>query len=94
MSNRNLYIAAYDVRSPRRLHKALHVLKDFACGGQKSVFECWLDSRERDELLARIKNVIDLSEDRFLVVPVPGGQSVHVMGIGVAPADPAFFYVG
>jgi len=40
MKNRQLYLAAYDVSCPRRLRKALYVLRGFASGGQKSVFEC------------------------------------------------------
>jgi CRISPR-associated protein Cas2 len=94
MVARSLYIAAYDIRDPRRLRKALYVLKDFACGGQKSVFECYLDPGERKELLNRIEQVMDLDEDRFLVVPIPSGKTVHVMGTAVMPADPNFFYVG
>lgn len=94
MSTRNLYLAAYDIRCPRRLRRALQVLKDFACGGQKSVFECYLDVAERSELLRRIEDTIDLDVDRFLVVPIPGRGAVEVMGTAIAPADPEFYYVG
>lgn len=37
------YLAAYDVSDPKRLQQALHVLRDYATGGQKSVFECFLE---------------------------------------------------
>ena len=39
--SRKLYLVAYDVREPSRLRRALHILKDYAYAGQKSVFECW-----------------------------------------------------
>jgi CRISPR-associated protein Cas2 len=94
MVERTLYIAAYDIRNPRRLRRALYVLKDFASGGQKSVFECYLQITEKRELIARIEQVLDLDEDRFLVVPIPGGKTAYVMGTAIMPADPEFFYVG
>lgn len=93
MSARRLYLAAYDIRSPRRLRRALKVLKDYACGGQKSVFECYLSPKEKLELMRRIASVMDETEDRFLVVPVKP-DAVRVLGIAVMPADPDFFYVG
>ncbi|MFA5631708.1 MAG: CRISPR-associated endonuclease Cas2 [Porticoccaceae bacterium] len=94
MTHRTLHIAAYDICNARRLRKALYVLKDFACGGQKSVFECYLHAAEKQELLNRVEQILDLDEDRFLVVPIPGGKTVHVLGTAVMPCDPAFFYVG
>ncbi|MBS97684.1 MAG: CRISPR-associated endonuclease Cas2 [Oceanospirillaceae bacterium] len=93
MAARGLFIAAYDIRRPSRLRKALHVLKDFASGGQKSVFECYLSEAEQRELLDRISAVMDLDEDRFLIVPLNQG-AVRTLGIAVSPADPLFFYVG
>jgi len=93
MSKRQLHIAAYDVRSPRRLRRALYILKDFTCGGQKSVFECYLNSMERQELLDRVSDVLDPETDRFMVVPIPSGARVHVMGIAIEPADPDFYLV-
>ncbi|AMX03643.1 CRISPR-associated endonuclease Cas2 [Microbulbifer thermotolerans] len=93
MSSRQLYIAAYDIRNPRRLRKALRLLKDFACGGQKSVFECYLTNGEKAELFERIAQVMDTDEDSFLVAPVPEGAA-QVLGIGIPPADPQFYYVG
>ena len=60
MPDRALYIAAYDVTDPARLRQALHVLKGYASGGQKSVFECFLTSRERQALLDEVRAVLDL----------------------------------
>lgn len=93
MSNRQLHIAAYDVRNPRRLRRALYILKDFTSGGQKSVFECYLSASERKELLSRVGDVLDTDADRFMVVPIPAGALVHVMGVAVKPADPDFYMV-
>ena len=35
MPARQLFLAAYDVRDDGRLRRALHVLRDYTCGGQK-----------------------------------------------------------
>ena len=93
MSQRTLYLAAYDVTEPRRLRRALHVLRDYATGGQKSVFECFLDEAEKAELLARMDQLIDHEEDRFFVVPLCRRAKTRTLGIGVKPIDPRFLYL-
>lgn len=94
MPQRRLYLAAYDVSCPRRLRAALQVLKGYASGGQKSVFECFLSAAERTELLARVREVIDPAEDRFLLLPLAGDRPVGTLGIAVPPEDPEYYYVG
>ena len=94
MSERALFLAAYDVTDPERLQAALHVLKGYATGGQKSVFECFLTVREQQALLAEIRGVLDVSADRFLLLPLPHVKGIQVLGIAVQPSDPAFYYVG
>ncbi len=93
MPARTLYLAAYDVTDPDRLHAALRVLKGYACGGQKSVFECFLTERERRELVAEVRTVLDLTSDRFLLLPL-GDITVRTLGIAIPPSDPDFYYVG
>jgi CRISPR-associated protein Cas2 len=94
MPDRDLYLAAYDVSDVDRLQAALHVLKGYASGGQKSVFECFLTARERLALLAEIRVVLDASEDRFLLLPLPDAGGIRALGIAVRPSDPDFYYVG
>lgn len=94
MSQRNLYLAAYDISSPERLRAALYTLKAYACGRQKSVFECFLDRTERQQLVAEIRAILDLKTDRFLLLPLADAKGVATLGVAVAPADPDFFYVG
>ena len=94
MSNRQLFLAAYDISSSRRLRKALYVLRCYSSGGQKSVFECFLTAAEKRELLERIGEVIDPVEDRFILLHLAGAKYVRTLGKAVAPQDGAFFYVG
>jgi len=93
MSKRSLYIAAYDIRAPRRLRRMLRVLKNYATGGQKSVFECFLTPQERKELLERVSAEM-LSMDRFLLVRLDPRSRIEVLGIAIRPADPDFYYIG
>lgn len=94
MTHRTLHIAAYDVSDPGRLRDALKVLKGYASGRQKSVFECFLTPAERKALLADVRAVIDLTEDRFFLVRLDPRGKVRALGKAVKPVDPPWFYVG
>ena len=94
MTQRRLYIAAYDVSDDGRLRAALKILKGYASGRQKSVFECFLTPAERGQLLHEVKDVIDPIEDRFLLLRLEPRGKFRVLGRAVKPADPPWFYVG
>ena len=94
MTQRLLHIACYDVSDARRLRRALYVLRDYATGGQKSVFECFLTTGERGELIDRVGEVIDPDKDRFLLLRLDGRRPVYVLGAARKPMDPDFFYIG
>ena len=94
MTQRQLYLAAYDISCSRRLRKALHVLRGYASGGQKSVFECFLTAAEKRQLLDEIAQVIDPEEDRFIVLRLVGAKQVRTLGKAVPPQDGSFYYVG
>jgi len=94
MSQRQLYIAAYDIRNSRRLGKALKVVRGYASGGQKSVFECFLSKYEKTQLLEQIEAVIDSEEDRFFLLRLDNRCQVITLGRAVPPQDGSFYYVG
>jgi CRISPR-associated protein Cas2 len=94
MANRQLYLAAYDISCNRRLRKALYVLRGYASGGQKSVFECFLSSTEKAQLLDEISLVIDPVEDRFILIRLAGPKHIRSLGKAVLPQDGSYFYVG
>lgn len=91
---RTLYIAAYDVSCPSRLRKVHKIVKGYATGGQKSVFECFLTSTERRELLRRVAAKVDTGEDRFALLRVEQRTRAILRGIAVPAADPTYYYVG
>lgn len=94
MKDRDLYLAAYDIADATRLRHALHAVKGYATGGQKSVFECFLSAGEQGSLLSEVRETVNLDEDAFLLLRLDPRAKVITLGIGVAPADPPFFYHG
>lgn len=94
MNTEPLYLAAYDISSPSRLHQALHILLDYAMGRQKSVFECPLGPRQHTELLDRIQAVIDPAEDRFALVRMNRNCASYTLGKAVSLPQGNCFYIG
>lgn len=91
---RNLYIVAYDIADPKRLRKVHQVVKQYATGGQKSAFECFLSNSERVELIKQGCSLIDPNVDRFALIPVNQQGETIVTGIALPAVDPDFYYVG
>jgi len=91
---RKLYIVAYDIRQPKRLAAALRIVKEFASGGQKSAYECWLDEADRHELKTRLHQALDSDQDSLALIPLAMRQPITGLGAAVLPADPDYFYFG
>lgn len=94
MQTRPLHVAAYDIRDPKRLRKGLEVLKSYATGGQKSVFECFLSTAEKAQMIAEVRRVLDQRDDSFFLVRLDPRSKIRTLGVAVAPEDPPFFYIG
>ena len=92
--NRSLFLIAYDVRNPRRLRHVHHVLKDFASGGQKSAFECYLSQSEHKELLQRVTQQMDGNEDALLMIKLGARDAVELLGKAIKPMDESYTYLG
>ena len=91
---RHLFLLCYDIREQSRLKKALQAVRHYATGGQKSVHECWMTTAERDRLIAELKQVVDLSEDVVLVIPLREDIRVMTFGKALAPVRSQWVYVG
>jgi CRISPR-associated protein Cas2 len=94
MTQRDLHLACYDVACPRRLSAALKIAREYATGGQKSVHEIYLTPAERQDLVERIRHLLKLDEDRFLLLKLDPRSRVLTLGKAITPADPDYFYVG
>lgn len=92
--SRKLYLVAYDVREPSRLRRALHILKDYAYAGQKSVFECWLNKSEKLALETRLDSELDSDIDCVLLSNLRKAHPVRTLGIASVPQDTPFLYLG
>jgi CRISPR-associated protein Cas2 len=92
MSERTLHLAAYDVANPKRLRAALKLVQRDATGGQRSVYECFLGAAERAHLLHAMSEVIDPTEDRFLLIALDPRSRVHTLGVAKPPIDPDILY--
>lgn len=93
MPQRQLHLACYDVACHKRLARALKLARRYATGGQKSVHEIFLTEAERDTLVADMRQLLDLSTDRFLLLRLDPRSRVFTLGKAIQPADPDFFYV-
>ena len=94
MAKRSLYLVAYDISDDRRLRQGLKILKRYATGGQKSVFECYLDENEMNELLQDMDDLLDENTDRMFLLRLDNRIPVETLGIAIKPVDQNFFYVG
>jgi CRISPR-associated protein Cas2 len=88
---RRRYLAAYDIRDPKRLRRVHKMMKAFGWPMQYSVFICDLDHVELVELRLAISNEIDHAEDAIALIdlgdPSDRGRSCFSF-FGVAPPLP------
>ena len=94
-----LVLVTYDVSTVekpglRRLRRVARACEDYGTRVQKSVFECFLTEWEKKGLIAEVRSVMDVNEDRFMLMRLDPRCRVRVLGIAVEPIDPEFFYVG
>lgn len=92
MPARRLYVVAYDIRDPARLARVLAVIKGYATGGQKSVYECWLDETALAALLAELEAVMDPEVDSLVVVRPDPPRATRTLGIATPPEDRDWFF--
>lgn len=95
MTSARTHIVAYDVRAPARLQRVHRAMSKVGYAMQYSVFAADLWDPQRGRLSARLRRLIDESQDdvRFYLVPIeprgawhgplPGSSAVAVSG---APA--------
>jgi CRISPR-associated protein Cas2 len=90
-------LVCYDIRDPKRYRKAYKLIRGRGETVQYSIFRCFLDAREVEELRWQLERVLD-KVDRLLVIDLcPGCAATaiarnHVEGWQERP--PAFRIVG
>ncbi|UOO81234.1 CRISPR-associated endonuclease Cas2 [Uruburuella testudinis] len=67
MAKRHLYLFAYDIGDCCVQRQVRGILRGYAVGGQKSLFECWLTQGELEDLCVRLPLML-APTDRLQVV--------------------------
>ena len=88
---RNRFIVAYDVSDAKRLRRTFKKMKGFGEPMQYSVFSCDLSRKERVLLEEALTEIINLKEDRVLIIdtgPVEGRgvEMLATLGRQLKPA--------
>ena len=70
MSQRIIYIVAYDICNPRRLRKVYKLMRGYGEHWQYSVFKCELTSTQKAKMIAELSELIQKNEDQVLLAPL------------------------
>lgn len=64
------YLVCYDISDPKRLRKVATTCEDFGYRRQYSVFLCRLSATDLVRLRTRLYDMIDLTADQVLILPL------------------------
>jgi len=64
------YFICYDICDPKRLRMTAKILESYGIRVQYSFFEIETSKKHIDDMLLKIRPVLDLSEDRLYVYPI------------------------
>ena len=64
------FVVAYDIVQDRRREKVMNTVKNFGLRVQYSVFECELTMQGANQLLERLRTLIDPRRDRVHMYPL------------------------
>jgi len=85
MSERRLYVVAYDIPSDKRRTKVHKILSGFGEWTQYSLFELFLNEKEHILLASKLQAVLDPQEDSVRFYPLCASCAKQVETIGSAP---------
>lgn len=89
------YLVAYDVVVDRQRTKVAHLLEEYGDRIQKSVFECFLNERSKQELWEEMVELINVEEDRVRMYPLCRAceRKVEIAGGGPVRVDEVEVYI-
>lgn len=84
-----LYVISYDIPDDRRRARVHSALTSFGTWVQYSVFECFLNRKQRVQLEARLLKEIHLREDTIRIYGLCAGclPKIEVLGQGELPKE-------
>lgn len=80
------YLVCYDISNPKRLRKVAHTCEDFGYRYQLSVFLVRVSATDFVRLRSRLYDLINLSEDQVLFIPLTEQGLKRMEAIG-RPTD-------
>jgi CRISPR-associated protein Cas2 len=83
------WICCYDISDQKRLRKVARCCEDFGVRKQFSVFLCRLNATDFVRLKSRLYDLVNLTEDQVLFIPLCGKcvQAIEALGRPTEPAD-------
>ncbi len=81
----HFYIIAYDIADPKRWRKVYKTLRGYGAWTQLSVFQLRLTARRHTELIGRLEEIINHSDDHILCFdfgPADGMKESRVVSLG------------
>lgn len=87
---RNRYFVCYDVSEPRRLASTYKKMNGYGDPVQYSVFVCELNDKELIYLKNDLEELLDLNEDRVLVIntgSASNDRNVFTMGAQLSKSE-------
>jgi CRISPR-associated protein Cas2 len=76
------YLVCYDISDPKRLRKVATACEDFGYRKQFSVFLVRVSATDLVRLRSRLYDIIDLSADQVLFIPVCGKCVAQIEALG------------
>lgn len=75
-------VVVYDIPADKRRNKLHKTLKDFGDPVQFSVFECWLNKKEMESMLKRVKHIIRPKLDHVRIYTICQACQAKIMVLG------------
>ncbi|HNH35879.1 MAG TPA: CRISPR-associated endonuclease Cas2 [Rhodocyclaceae bacterium] len=75
-------VVCFDIADDRRRRRAVRVLEAYGHRAQESVFEAWLDRRQRRQMEALLAQAVKRSEDRVAIYVLPPADRADIMSVG------------
>lgn len=84
----DFYVVAYDITDDRRRSRVAKELLNFGDRIQDSVFECHLSRRRLERMVARLRELLDLKEDRTRIYRLCAECTPNIRNLGLgAPTE-------
>jgi CRISPR-associated endoribonuclease Cas2 len=86
--NRLRVLLAYDIGQPRLQAQARKQIRNEASGYQLSAYECYLNQKERQQLMAQLQPLIT-EDDSLIACALDSTRPSYYLGQAQPPADKA-----